>query len=156
MWGIILCAALGTVPCMDKGVAITESLVTRGLRIEVAAGFAGNFFVESRCLPKSNGPSGIGLAQWCGSRRNQLLTYAKSRGRPWWDLDVQLDFVILELSDLPLTHRDKILNSPSVELAATYISIYYERPRKPNLRHRINAAKRIYSLMGEKYGIARR
>lgn len=83
-----------------------------GLSAAGAAGVMGNFQAESGMDPGivEGGThslddlvpgvrEGIGLLQWSYSRREALLTYAASRGRPWQDVEVQLDFMAAEIAD---------------------------------------------------------
>ena len=36
---------------------------------------------------------GIGMAQWTGARTRGLINYAKNRGKEWYDLQTQLDYI---------------------------------------------------------------
>lgn len=40
--------------------------------------------------------AGIGLIQWTNSRNRQLIEYTKSKGKPWYDLQSQLEFFWME------------------------------------------------------------
>lgn len=77
-----------------------------GLTKEQAAGVVGNLLAESGLNPTSynpndnGGPSG-GIAQWHDTspgvgRLSNLKKYATSKGKPWTDLDTQIDFLIYE------------------------------------------------------------
>lgn len=64
-----------------------------------AAGALGNFQHESGMNPAQKqigGGGGRGLAQW-DDRAAALFAFADSKGKPWTDLDVQLQFIKKEL-----------------------------------------------------------
>lgn len=67
-----------------------------------AAGVMGNLDYESggfnpSAIEGGNG-IGIGLAQWSYSRREQLESYAKSKGKECTDVNIQVEFLITELT----------------------------------------------------------
>lgn len=67
-----------------------------------AAGAMGNIHYESggfssSAVEKSTG-NGIGLCQWSFGRRTQLERYATSKGLQWQDEDIQVAFLIGELT----------------------------------------------------------
>ena len=63
------------------------------------AGIMGNLMQESSFNPSNINPAGpyYGIAQWGGERFTALEHYAASVGKPWDDLDVQLDFLYAEM-----------------------------------------------------------
>lgn len=71
----------------------------KGLNDKAIAGIMGNIQQESgfnsSAVNKSSGASGI--FQWLGGRKNGLQEYAKSLGKSWTDLQVQLDYAWKEL-----------------------------------------------------------
>lgn len=71
----------------------------KGLNDKAIAGIMGNIQQESgfnsSVVNKSSGASGI--FQWLGGRKNGLQDYAKSLGKSWTDLQVQLDYAWKEL-----------------------------------------------------------
>lgn len=71
----------------------------KGLNDKAIAGIMGNIQQESgfnsSAVNKSSGASGI--FQWLGGRKNGLQDYAKSVGKSWSDLQVQLDYAWKEL-----------------------------------------------------------
>lgn len=71
----------------------------KGLNDKAIAGIMGNIQQESgfnsSAVNKSSGASGI--FQWLGGRKNGLQEYAKSLGKSWTDLQVQLDYTWKEL-----------------------------------------------------------
>ena len=58
-----------------------------------AAETAGSYDPSSQ-----RGTSYFGVAQWGGGRDDNLKSYAASLGKPWNDLDVQLNFVMEEMN----------------------------------------------------------
>lgn len=75
-----------------------------------------------------NDGAGYGLAQWTfWSLKERMLDYAKSVGKSIGDLDMQLDFLYLEL-----TRNKHILtvleNATSVRQASDVMLLQYERP----------------------------
>lgn len=69
------------------------------------AGLLGNAYAESTMNPaaiESNG-EGHGLYQWSYGRKPPFFAYAKSKGKPWQDLGVQLDYSIVEINGIELS-----------------------------------------------------
>jgi len=64
------------------------------LEPHMAAGILGNLMAESRFNSNTSvndlGLTSGGLAQWRGSRLTELKNFAKSKGKPWTDIDVQI------------------------------------------------------------------
>src|SRR5699024_1819203 len=52
---------------------------------------------ESTALSSVNG-YGIGLIQWDGARRAELVKYAKEQGKEWSDISLQLEFLMKEMT----------------------------------------------------------
>lgn len=73
--------------------------------------------------------AGYGLAQWSTKERKQgLLDYAKKTGRSIADLQVQMDYIWIELSrDYPSTLA-KIKTATTVDGASTVFLMEYQRP----------------------------
>ncbi|MFJ3388755.1 phage tail tip lysozyme [Lysinibacillus sp. NPDC086135] len=73
----------------------------KGLNDKAIAGLMGNIAQESNfnssAVNKSSGASGI--FQWLGGRKTGLQDYAKSVGKSWTDLQVQLDYAWKELNN---------------------------------------------------------
>lgn len=63
---------------------------------EARAALLGNLQHESGLDPKAVevGGGGHGLAQWTGARFTNLQNFAKSKGKSWDDLGVQLDYML--------------------------------------------------------------
>lgn len=135
----------------------TESVfryfVQNGFTPEQSAGFVGNFLVETAGTmdPKikqgggtitdpedQSGRPGRGLAQWeTPGRWDRLLEYAEALDRDPLALDLQLDFVMFELTGEPPAEGvsggyesrayEEIQNSNTVEDAAVAVARFYER-----------------------------
>lgn len=101
--------------------------------------------------------SGIGLIQWSNTRANQLRTYAASKGVDWRDENIQIEFLVTEISGqgpaagiadhrksgyirdegITSTH-DEWKNAASLEESTLYFMRYFESP----------ASKKTYSQSG--------
>lgn len=74
-------------------------LKSRGLNDEAAAGVMGNLEQESSFNSKAINPIGcVGIAQWCGTRINDLKNYAAERGKDSSCLGIQLEFMWYEMT----------------------------------------------------------
>ena len=79
-------------------------LLENGFSKESIAGIMGNIYAESGFKldtveqTATNPGEGIGLIQWSFDRKQQFLTMAESRGKPWTDLELQLEFLMYELT----------------------------------------------------------
>lgn len=94
----------------DVGEYIWNYLSSKGLGSLAIAGIMGNMQQESSFNPKimeGGGESddvnldsdkGYGLCQWSFSRKQDLADFAQSQGRSSGDIDLQLDFMLHELS----------------------------------------------------------
>lgn len=76
------------------------SLKALGFSDEAVAGAMGNISRESGFSPTNlNSSSGAyGLAQWKGDRKTKLENYARSKGKTIDDIDIQIEFLIAELT----------------------------------------------------------
>ena len=130
---------------------VYQGLINRGIPKNAAMGFVGNYTVESGLntgineisptVPGSRG--GFGLAQWTGPRRRQFESFAKSKGKPLNDLDVQLDFTAWELANTEKRAAGRIYGAKTPEDAARLISTEFLRPGIPHLDRRIAATRQF-------------
>lgn len=75
--------------------------------------------------------AGYGLAQWTyWSRKEALLSYAKSCGKSIGDLEIQLSFLLKELSDYGLLEKLKTMTS--IHEASNLVLLKYEKPAGMN------------------------
>lgn len=134
-------------------------LVGQGYDEIAVAGLMGNIHQESGGFNPAiveNGGSGegIGLIQWSFGRRKQLENYAASQGKHWSDVDLQLDFLLMELTPggsryanfqfIPSSAYEQWKNASSPEEAARIFSEAFERPGTPMIENRIHWAKVYY------------
>ena len=139
-------------------------LLGKGCSKESAAGVMGNIEVESGFDYKiiqgnGKGPA-AGLFQWenyntKSARWKQLDDYAKSKGKTWDDLQMQLEFFWWEFGEGNEATCKSILNkqyggiegfkkSTDIEWATKAFCNSFERPGKPGMDRRISAAKKYY------------
>ena len=130
-----------------------------GYTNNAALGIMGNLMVESKLDPaikQIGGGPGRGLAQW-GKRGRfdtdqiNLVKFAKQKGKPWEDLDVQLDFIMHEMNVHPEYKKvkDKINNAKTVSEATTIFLEDYEKAKedKSHKGRRIKAAEDFGALI---------
>ncbi|WP_300821486.1 phage tail tip lysozyme [uncultured Oscillibacter sp.] len=71
--------------------------------------------------------AGYGLAQWTNwSRKKNLLAYAKSKGKSVGDLEMQLEFLLMELTINGLMSTLKM--EKTVREASDIVLLKFERP----------------------------
>ena len=130
---------------------IWDYLVGAGYSKVQVAGIIGNMYQESGLNPASKEANGIGLGlvQWSFGRRNQLETFAKSKGKAATDLYVQLEFLVKELKSgkqLSGTYAEQFNNPYSVDQATEAFCWGFERPHKAhaNMANRKAKAWAVY------------
>ena len=73
--------------------------------------------------------AGYGLAQWTyWSRKQNLLNFAKSKKKSIGDLEMQLEFLMNELSTGYKTVYVSLKDAKSVKEASNYVLLQYEKP----------------------------
>jgi len=137
---------------------IWNYLKAKGLNDYGAAGLMGNLYAESALIPTNlqntyekslgytdaaytaavdNGSysnfvrdsAGYGLAQWTyWSRKQGLLEYAKAAGKSIGDLEMQLDFLMKELSGSYGSLLALLKSAASVKAASDAVLTQFERP----------------------------
>jgi hypothetical protein len=75
-----------------------------------------------------DGSDSIGIGQWNGDRAKALKAFAASQGKPWNDLDVQLQFAQREFDTNEKAAADAIRASKTVDEAIS-AGLKYERPK---------------------------
>ncbi len=120
------------------------SLRNLGYSEYAVAGVMGNMYGESGFNPsiveygKDEYKYGIGLCQWSFGRNAQLRAYAASKGKEWTDEDIQIEFLIAELSregdavpftenQISGTYRTNWENATTVEEATLNFCLGFER-----------------------------
>ncbi len=124
-----------------------------------AAAFMGNFYQESRYNPaiiqsgraydearamnRGVGGYGFGLVQWDGTRRVDLLEYAKQQGKDWRDISLQLAFITHELEgkEQSIIKDTAFRTTTNIETATLRVRVLYERPGAPHDANRYAAAR---------------
>ncbi len=97
----------GTVDSSSVQGRIWNFLISHGVNEIGAAAIMGNIQQESSFNPNSvNSIGAVGICQWLdSSRKNPLQEFATSQGKSYTDLDVQLEFMWMEMCpNVPKTH----------------------------------------------------
>lgn len=139
------------IPKTERAEYIKSGLMRRGMPEHVADGFLMNMYDESKLDPgieetalNVHGTRGYGLLQWTDTsngvgRRTNLFNYAKSVGKPANDIDVQLDFMMIELNGDEKGGYQKVLKTTSGGEAGAAIVKWLQRPAKEHLDTRTAA-----------------
>jgi len=162
------------------------SLGNKPMNREQAAGLIGNMWQESTVNPaasqsssisssssnsevmnlgKGNGGRAIGLIQWDSERRFYLAQYAESKGKPWSDLGVQLEFLKMEFEGTApypgaTYNRDLVLQKgfgdtgESIEHYTEAWEKGFTRAGQPMMNQRINYANSFNSAYSPGSGAA--
>ncbi len=114
---------------------VWDYLIEQGYSAIQVAGIIGNMYQESGVNPAREETNGIGygLVQWSFGRRQQLESYASSRGKSASDIYVQLEFLVKELREgkqLRGTYAEQFANPYSVDQATEAFCWGFERPHK--------------------------
>ena len=155
---------------------IWEYLKAQGLTDAGVAGLMGNLYAESGLRPNNlqnsyegklgmadaeytemvdrgtyanfgNDRAGYGLAQWTyPSRKAALLAYAKAAGKSIGDLEMQLGFLMQELSTGYKTVLNVLRTTVSVREASDIVLLQFERPADQSEARRKQRAE-----YGQKY-----
>lgn len=129
--------------------------VAQGYTRESAAAIIGNFYVESGMDPTKKqygGGPGRGLAQWGygmdGSRFNDLIAYARSKGKSEWALDIQLEWTVYEMQNYPAFRgmNNAMKSTNDISYATYYFGRIFEAPANlsASINERVNYAKQVY------------
>lgn len=133
----------------DNAEKIWNFFISQGFTPEQAAGFLGNFSVETGGTfdpgTEQVGGNGYGIAQW-DDRRTTLEAYAQQQGQPVDSLELQLDFVMHELKGSESAAYELIKATETVTQAWEIISRYYERPLVWENPERGAEAQKFYDL----------
>jgi hypothetical protein len=145
---------------IDTGVSLARSLVKRGFSKEAAAAIVGNMWAESTFNPSAEGSGGdFGLIQWLGTRKTELMKFAKKRNKPATDLTTQLDFIKYEMLDeydgkyaYETRQFQKAMSTgKTIKDKAYFFAKYAERPAGRALNRskktRMDVAEQVYNLL---------
>ena len=108
---------------------IMNSLINKGRKPHEAAGMVGNLLAESDLNPNSINENDLGnisggIAQWRGSNFARLKAYAKSQGKSWNDLDLQIDFLNNSIDSDVLDRLSKSKDAHQASEAWAYYEKY--------------------------------
>lgn len=145
-----------------------SSLNNQPMNAAQAAGFLGNFFVESGYDPaiiqkNKDGPQkydkdraydadvggyAFGIAQWDTERRVALLKYADEQKKEWQDMSVQLEYLKKELEGsekgIMTDSAFSGVTGDDYATATKRVTVVFERAGDPNNEARLSAAKKAY------------
>jgi hypothetical protein len=112
----------------------------------VASGILGNMMTESSfktdALNKHEGA--IGLCQWEGGRRNDLVAFAHHEGKPVTDWHVQVDFMMHELQTKESGAWARLEHANTPQQAAAIFDQYFERSSGEARHQRMANAEHIF------------
>ena len=93
---------------------------------------------------------GYGLVQWTSSgRKSGLLAFAKERGTSIGDENMQIDYVLHELSTGYKAVLKVLKNATSVKEASDYVCTKYERPADQSEKALANRSKKGEAIYAE-------
>lgn len=116
-----------------------DFLKSQGFSDIQVAGIMGNLMQEHR-FQTSDTAGGLGIAQWTGGRRNNLLSMANP-----YDIYTQLQYLMVELNGGYTAAKNSILSSTSIEAATRAFQNQFERCGICREETRINYAYDIYN-----------
>jgi hypothetical protein len=125
---------------------VYDGLVKRGFDPETAAAITGNIAAESSFNTGNVNPTSgaFGLMQWLGTRLDNLIKFASSKGKPVADLDTQLDFIMSEAKGSEKSNYQKVQNAKGIASKTEVFAREVERPSE----------KEIRESMGRRLGVA--
>ena len=136
------------------------ALRAAGFSEYAVAGAMGNIEAESgfrQDTIEGGSGAGFGLCQWSFGRRDRLEQYAKSKGKPASDIEIQIEYLIGELTPGGgadgyakfnfSSNYENWKNATSVEQATELYCRYFERPRMDvaHMDRRKTAANKYYN-----------
>ncbi|TYC48020.1 CHAP domain-containing protein [Weissella muntiaci] len=103
---------------------------------------------------------GLGLGQWTdtgdgGNRHTLLLNYAGSKGKPWYDLGLQIDFMLNGDNPGSQTALKNVLSrkaGSTIPALTQYFLIFYEGNPGDKLAQRIQSATNWYNYFNNNGG----
>lgn len=127
-----------TSPTENENIAWTY-LRGQGFTREQTAGIMGNLMQEHH-FSTSDGGGGLGIAQWTGGRRNNLL----SRENPY-EIFTQLDYLMSELNGPYIAIKNDLLAATTIDDATIIFQNRFERCGVCREDMRLSYAYDIYS-----------
>lgn len=129
-----------TTPLANEN-AVWDYLMSHGFNRVQTAGIMGNLEQEHH-FKTADVSGGLGIVQWTGSRRTNLINFAASQGRSYLDLDIQLDFLMSELNGGYAKVKNAILAANSVD---DVVEIFQNRFEKCNPRYCMQDQRLTYA-----------
>lgn len=135
---------------------IMNSLLNKGYTKVQAAAIVGNLQRENSTfgttILNEEGSGAIGIAQWLGPRKKQLISDYKN----WYDIDAQIDFLDKEIrhnyKGAWAKHTDKyksFFNTDDIEYATKLFRKGFERPGEHEAKDHLRI-KYAYNALGVK------
>jgi hypothetical protein len=118
---------------------IWDRLRNEGWTKEQVAGIVGNLIQESN-LKTDDTPGGLGIAQWIGARRQNLINLGR-----YEELGTQLNYLIYELRRREVVAGNALLAAKTVEEATIAFQDKYERCGTCRTDNRIKYAQEVYN-----------
>ena len=114
------------------------------------AAICGNIWGESRYSPRSvNTTSGAsGLCNWYSTRCSSMKALAESQGKNWQDINLQLDYLWIEMTGGYKGTIDRMKKTSSIDEQVKIFCDEFENPGDfwvNNGQGRIDEAKRVYA-----------
>lgn len=143
---------------------IWNFFIEKGYSEYAVAGLMGNLSQESGLDPTIVSTNGsIGICQWNYERKTQLENYANVMGKDATDLDIQLEFLNMELlgnSEYAIDGfmgnteaKEKWINATNVEEATSQFCEGFSRPGNPLMEERIKKAESFYEVYGNQVSL---
>ncbi len=120
-----------------------------------AAAIVGNYMLESggntTIDPNiTNSIGAFGIAQWLGGRKTRLIQFARDRGKPPNDLQIQLEYTIFEVTQTgEKAGFQRFLKTTTVKDAAVSWEVNFERSGGEGIPQRINNSEKVFQLYGQ-------
>jgi len=132
---------------------IFNYLKGEGLTDEQAAGVIGNLYAESGLEPDTLNPNDLGkpaygLAQWRGSRYDELKDFSSKNGVEYSSLEGQLNFLMHELETKPYLGYGELTGAGSVSESTRIFEELFERPQPGTFQKRYNYAQKVFETYG--------
>lgn len=124
---------------------VVDFFTSLGFKKFQAIAIAGNLQEESQFKTEALGDNGtaFGLAQWRGSRLNDLKTFARKNFKSYKDFYIQLAFILHEFNTTEKRAFQKFKEATDLKSATLAFAIYYERPQASTYPKRIAYAEQI-------------
>lgn len=145
---------------LTTATSLAKQLISRGFSEIEAAAIVGNMWAESTFDPAAENEIGaVGLLQWLNVRKDALFNYAKSKKKPWTNLNLQLDFIKYELLDAydgkygyeQYKFNQAMQFGKTVSAKAHGFAVHSERPDAKELQDSLTtrkiAAKNVYDAL---------